>query len=86
MNVTAHEKTGKRTNNIKIVNDKGRLSAEEIERLVKEAEEMKIADERAKDKAEARNELEQMGSVIKSVLYEEKYQGKISTKDRKNLE
>lgn len=69
MNVNATEKSGKKTsNNIKIVNDKGRLSAEEIERLVKEAEDMKAADERQKERAEARNELEQLGSNINSLL------------------
>jgi len=38
------------------------LTAEEIEKLVKEAEEYKVADERAKEKVEARTELEHLGS------------------------
>jgi len=46
LNVIAYEKSGKKSNKITIVNDKGRLSNEEIEKLVKEAEEMKAADER----------------------------------------
>jgi molecular chaperone DnaK (HSP70) len=46
LNVSANEKTGKKSNKITIVNDKGRLSNEDIARLVKEAEDMKAADER----------------------------------------
>ncbi|KRX07814.1 hypothetical protein PPERSA_07564 [Pseudocohnilembus persalinus] len=86
LNVHATEKTGKVTNKITIVNDKGRLSGEEIEKLVKEAEQMKAADERQRERAESRNELEQIGSQIRKTLYDEKYNGVISNKDRKNLE
>lgn len=62
LNVSALEKTGKKTNKIRIVNDKGRLSTDEINKLVAEAEEFKIADERSREKVEARTELEQLGS------------------------
>lgn len=41
LNVSATDKSGGKSHNITITNDKGRLSQEEIEKLVKEAEEMK---------------------------------------------
>jgi molecular chaperone DnaK (HSP70) len=52
------EKTGRKTNKIRIVNDKGRLSTDEINKLIAEAEEMKIADDRSRERVEARTELE----------------------------
>lgn len=58
LNVTAVEKgTGKKTN-ITITNDKGRLSKEEIEKLVKQAEQFKDDDEKAAKRVEAKNNLE----------------------------
>jgi L1 cell adhesion molecule like protein len=58
LNVTAIEKgTGKKSN-ITITNDKGRLSKEEIEELVKQAEKYKEEDEKARVRIEAKNSLE----------------------------
>jgi len=58
MNVSATDKSGGKTQKITISNDKGRLSQEEIEKLVKEAEEMKGQDELAKKRVDAKNSLE----------------------------
>lgn len=41
MNISAVEKSSGKTNKIVITNDKGRLSKDDIEKLVKEAEEFK---------------------------------------------
>jgi len=58
LNVTAVEKgTGKKSN-VTITNDKGRLSKEEIENLVKQAEQYKDEDEKAAKRIEAKNNLE----------------------------
>lgn len=59
LTVTAQDKGTGKTSDIKITNEKGRLSKEEIERLVKEAERNKEADEQRKNQVEARNNLEQ---------------------------
>jgi len=48
----------KKKNNITITNNKGRLSKEEIERLVKEAEKFKDEDEAVRKRVEAKNQLE----------------------------
>ena len=57
LNVSAVDKgTGKHIK-ITITNDKGRLSKEEIEKMISDAEKFKIEDEKIKEKVEARNQL-----------------------------
>jgi len=58
LNVTAMDKGTSKKSNITITNNKGRLSKEEIERLVKEAEKYKDEDEAIRKKIEAKNTLE----------------------------
>lgn len=58
LSVSAKEEGTGKTEKITIVNDKGRLSKDEIEEMVKRAEEYKEADEQRKLTIEARNALE----------------------------
>jgi L1 cell adhesion molecule like protein len=58
MNITAEEKTTKKTNNITITNDKGRLSKEQIDEMIKKAEEYKEEDNKLKERIEAKGGLE----------------------------
>jgi molecular chaperone DnaK (HSP70) len=58
MNISAEEKTTKKINNITITNDKGRLSKEQIEEMIKKADEFKDEDNKLKEKIEAKNGLE----------------------------
>jgi L1 cell adhesion molecule like protein len=58
LNVSAEDKTTGNKNKITITNDKGRLSKDEIERMVQEAEKYKSEDEQARRKVEAKNGLE----------------------------
>jgi len=58
LEVTAKEESTGKTNNIKITNDKGRLSKEQIDEMVKAAEKFKEEDEKLKAVVEARNDLE----------------------------
>jgi L1 cell adhesion molecule like protein len=58
LNVTAVEKSSGKKNNIVIKNEKGRLSQEEIDRMVKEAEQYADEDKKIKERVEARNSLE----------------------------
>jgi heat shock 70kDa protein 1/2/6/8 len=53
LNVSAEDKTTGKSSRITITNDKGRLSKDEIERMVKEAEDYKAEDEAARRKIEA---------------------------------
>ncbi|XP_026331377.1 heat shock 70 kDa protein II-like isoform X2 [Hyposmocoma kahamanoa] len=60
LHVSAVQTVTKSTNQITITSNKGRLSKEEISRLVREAEAMKRDDEARREAAEARNELERI--------------------------
>ena len=58
LNVTACDKSSGKTEKITIKNDKGRLSKEQIEDMVKEAERLKQEDEANMKRVEAKNKLE----------------------------
>ena len=68
LNVAAEDKSTGNKEQITITNDKGRLSEEEIQRLVKEAEDFAEADKAMKDKVNAKNELETYCYNIKNQL------------------
>jgi L1 cell adhesion molecule like protein len=58
LNVSASEKSTGKSNKITITNDKGRLSQEEINRMVEEAEQYKNEDAMVRERVEAKNSLE----------------------------
>ena len=58
LNVSASEKSSGKSNKITITNDKGRLSQEDIDRMVEEAEKYKQEDDEIQDKIEAKNRLD----------------------------
>lgn len=68
LNVSASEKSTGKSQKITITNDKGRLSAEEIERMVAEAERFKEADEEVRQTIEARSSLENYMYEVKSKM------------------
>jgi L1 cell adhesion molecule like protein len=82
LNVNAREESSGKSNKITITNDKSRLSQEEIDRMVKEAERFKEQDELLKTKVEARNSLENYVYQIKNTMseYEEKFSDDDTTK------
>jgi len=70
LNVSASEKSTGKSNKIVITNDKGRLSKEEIERMVEEAERYKNEDNEVKERVEAKNSLESYLYQIKNTVNE----------------
>jgi L1 cell adhesion molecule like protein len=66
LNVSAAEKSTGKTNKITITNDKGRLSKEEIDRMVEEAEKYKNDDEELRTRIEAKNKMEEQIYQLKS--------------------
>ena len=66
LNVSATEKSSNTTNKIKITNDKGRLTQEQIDRMVEEAEKYKADDDVLREKIEAKNRLEAYIYQLKS--------------------
>jgi len=85
LNVSASEKTTGRENKITITNDKGRLSKEEIERMVKDAEKYKGEDDKQRDRIHAKNQLESYAFNMKSTVEDEKLKDKISEDDKKTI-
>jgi L1 cell adhesion molecule like protein len=68
LNVSASEKSTGKTNKITITNDKGRLSADEIERMVAEAEKYKEQDEQFRERVDAKNKFESYLYQVKNSL------------------
>merc|ERR1712071_304753 len=67
-------------------NDKGRLSPEEIERMVQEAEKYKAEDDANKNRIEAKNGLENYCYSLKSSTTSPEVEGKIPEDDKKKLD
>merc|ERR1719172_144232 len=68
LNVSAVEKSTGKENKITITNDKGRLSADEVERMVAEAEKYKQEDEAVKKRVEAKNKLENYSYQMRNTI------------------
>jgi len=77
LNVSALEKSTGKENKITITNDKGRLSQEEIERMVQEAEKFKAEDDANKNRVEAKNGLENYCYTLKTSISSPEAEGKI---------
>lgn len=86
LNVSAEDKTAGVKNKITITNDKGRMSKDEIERLVKEAEKYKAEDEEVKKKVEAKNALENYAYNMRNTVRDEKFAGKLNPDDKQKIE
>jgi L1 cell adhesion molecule like protein len=82
MNVSAVEKGTGKTNKITITNDKGRLSKEDIERMLAEAEKYKAEDEAETARIQAKNGLESYAYSLKTTLNEGKLQISDSDKEK----
>merc|ERR1712003_230770 len=86
LNVSAEDKTTGKKNKITITNDKGRLSKDEIERMVNEAEKYKDEDEKHREKIESKNALENYAYNMKNTISDEKVADKIDAEDKKKIE
>ncbi|XP_029194855.2 heat shock cognate 71 kDa protein-like isoform X2 [Acropora millepora] len=82
MNVSATDKSTGKENKIVITNDKGRLSKEDIEKMVKDAEKYKAEDDQQRDKVQAKNSLESYAYNMKSTVEDDKVKDKISEEDK----
>merc|ERR1719282_2258233 len=85
LNVSACDKSTAKQNKITITNDKGRLSKEEIERMVNDAEKFKDEDNKQKDRISAKNGLESYCFNMKTTIEDEKVADKISEDDKKKI-
>jgi molecular chaperone DnaK (HSP70) len=86
LKVSAVDKGTGKSESITITNDKGRLTAEEIERMVEEAEKYAEEDKATRERVESRNKLENYAYNLKNqVNDEEGLGGKIEDDDKETL-
>lgn len=87
LNVEAKDKGSGKTERVTVTPDKGRLSQEDIERMVREAEEFADADKDVREKVEAKNSLEGFLYNLKNqVADKDKLASKLSEEDKKTIE
>ncbi|KAG4111572.1 hypothetical protein ERO13_D13G111600v2 [Gossypium hirsutum] len=87
LHVTAEDKAAKQAQSITITNDKGRLSQEEIERMVKEAEEFAEEDKKVREKIDSRNKLETyIYNMRSSIDDKDKLADKIDSDEKEKIE
>ena len=81
----AVEKSTGKEQKITIKNDKGRLSQDEIDRMVDEAERYKAEDEANRVRVEAKNGLENYCYSMKNTMSDEKLASKLSDDDKSTV-
>ncbi|CAM8928428.1 unnamed protein product [Rhodiola kirilowii] len=87
LSVKAEDKAAKKSHSITISNEKGRLSQEEIERMVKEAEDFAEEDKKVRERIDARNQLETYIYNMKNTINDEgKLAEKIDLDDKEKME
>jgi heat shock 70kDa protein 1/2/6/8 len=77
LNVSAAEKSTGKSQKITITNDKGRLSREEVERLVAESEKYAEEDKKVMERVEAKNDLESYLYNARNSLNDDKVKEKL---------
>jgi len=82
LSVSSVEKSTGKRETITVTNDKGRLSADDIQRMVDEAEQFKDDDERMKKQFESKNNLENYLYQVKKSIDEEPMKTKLTDEDR----
>ncbi|CAK7264419.1 ATPase with role in protein import into the ER [Sporothrix epigloea] len=86
LKVSAHDKGTGKSESITITNDKGRLTQEEIDRMVAEAEKYAEEDKATRERIEARNGLENYAFSLKNQVNDEDgLGGKISEEDKETI-
>ena len=84
--VTAEDKGSGNSEAITITNDQNRLTPEDIERMINDAEKFADEDKKVKDRVESKNELESYAYSLKNQLKdEEKLGGKLSEDDKTTI-
>jgi len=85
LNVSAEDKSTGKKSKITITNDKGRLSKEQIEEMIKNAERFSAEDEKQRAKVEAKNKLENYCYNVKTSISDQ-LKDKVSAEEKKSVE
>ena len=90
MNIEAHDKGSGKKEQITITNDKGRLSSDDIERMVQEAEKFKEEDQKIQNRIESKNQLEgfifQLRTITDNEMMKEKLDESENEQIKKTIE
>ncbi len=86
LNVSAEDKTTGQKNKITITNDKGRLSKDDIEKMVQDAEKYKSEDEDHKKKIESKNGLENYAYNMRNTIKDDKIASNLDPADKKKID
>jgi len=87
LKVSAEDKGTGNKEKITITNDHNRLTPEDIERMIKDAEKFADDDKKIKEKVEAKNELESYAYSLKNQIGDkEKLGGKLTDEDKATIE
>eukprot|EP01010_Urceolus_cornutus_P000778 NODE_128_length_2298_cov_22027.501556_g104_i0.p1 GENE.NODE_128_length_2298_cov_22027.501556_g104_i0~~NODE_128_length_2298_cov_22027.501556_g104_i0.p1 ORF type:complete len:653 (-),score=225.11 NODE_128_length_2298_cov_22027.501556_g104_i0:262-2220(-) len=85
LNVSAEDKTTGKKQQITITNDKGRLTKEEIERMVNDAKTYEADDKAQRERIDAKNGLENYAYSMKNTINDEKVAGKLDSADKQKI-
>ena len=85
MNIEATDKGSGKTQNITIKNDKGRLTAEDIERMVAEGEKYQAEDQLNRDRVESKNKLDTLLYQTKSSVQNDEIKSKLEESEIKQV-
>ncbi|XP_072031865.1 heat shock 70 kDa protein IV-like [Amphiura filiformis] len=85
LNVTAKDQSTGRSSKITITNDKGRLSKEDIERMVNDGEKYKAEDDAHRERIAARNNFESYAFSVKSAINDSDTGSKLSDSDKETV-
>jgi len=86
LQVSAADKATGKTENITITNDKGRLSKEEIDQMVADADRFRAQDDAIRKKIEAKNGFENYCFQMRNTLNDEKMKNHFTEEDKKTIE
>ena len=86
LSVTALEKSSSITKNIKITNENGRLSKEQIDKMISDAEKFKDDDKILKENIESKNSFEGNLYSLKDILNKPEMKDKVSDSDKNTLQ
>jgi len=85
LNVSAMDKGTNKKSSVTITNEKGRLSQDEIDRMVEEANKYKEEDNMVKERVDARNGLESYAYSVQGTLDDDNIKSKVSESEMSEL-
>jgi heat shock protein 1/8 len=85
LHVSAEDKTTGKKNQITITNDKGRLTKDEIERMVGDAKKYEDDDKKQRERIDAKNGLENYAYSMKNAVNDEKISSKLDAADKQKI-